>query len=229
MKKRKIINNIARVFLIVGICFFDITFSALYIFNQKNNNTLLSVKNASENLIGTMVQNIITELFPIFLFLLMMFLLKRNFTKELYLNIRSKRQVNIVMLLAAILISMTIIFLVIKEDKVTIIYNLLYYVFFVAFAEEFVIRGVSVYVIKDFSTIYRYFIPNFLFAFMHIFSYSNWNSLTLTYVIHFTTSDLLGLIASGCMLQFLKEKTGTLWIPILLHAIMDYSIVFVYR
>jgi len=229
MEKRKIINKIARVFLIVGICFFDMTFSMMYIYNRKNNNTLLSVKNASGNLIGTMVQNIITELFPIFLSLLMVCLLKRNFAKELYVNIRGKRQVNIVMILAAILFSMTIILLIIKEDKVTILYNLFYYVFFIAFVEEFVIRGVCVYIIKDFSAIYRYFIPNFLFAFMHIFNYSNWGSLTLTYVVHFTTSNLLGLFAVGCMFQFLKEKTGTLWIPILLHAIMDYSIVFIYR
>ena len=32
----------------------------------------------------------------------------------------------------------------------------------------------------------------------------------------------------GCVFQLLKEKSGTIWIPILLHALMDFSYVLKY-
>ena len=58
---------------------------------------------------------------------------------------------------------------------------------------------------------------------MHIFSNALWENVTLDYFISFITSELLGYVAIGCMLQFLKDKGGTIWIPVLIHTIMDYS------
>lgn len=38
----------------------------------------------------------------------------------------------------------------------------------------------------------------------------------------------LGLILTGCIFQYLKEKSGTIWIPVLVHAILDYMVVLGY-
>ncbi len=43
-----------------------------------------------------------------------------------------------------------------------------------------------------------------------------------------TLADLAGLTVSGCLFQLLKEKSGTLWLPVLLHAFLDYSVVLTY-
>ncbi|MDO4554514.1 MAG: CPBP family intramembrane metalloprotease [Lachnospiraceae bacterium] len=70
---------------------------------------------------------------------------------------------------------------------------------------------------------WRYLIPNLLFAFTHIFSYTHFDVVTLHVLFEFAISQMLGLILAGCAFQFLKEKTGTLWIPVLLHALFDYT------
>lgn len=75
----------------------------------------------------------------------------------------------------------------------------------------------------------RYLIPNVLFATMHIFSYAGWGMITLHYLITFVFSQMLGLIAMGCIFQFLKEKSGTIWVPVLVHAILDFSVVLGYK
>lgn len=55
---------------------------------------------------------------------------------------------------------------------------------------------------------------------MHLFSYANWGAITVPYVISFVSSELLGLLTMGCIFQFLKEKSGTLWMAVLVHAIL---------
>lgn len=68
----------------------------------------------------------------------------------MYLYIHGKKQIIIVTILSFILAAMTIICLVIKEDKITILYKFFYLVF-VAFTEELAFRGICVYLLKDFS------------------------------------------------------------------------------
>ena len=97
------------------------------------------------------------------------------------------------------------------------LYNLLYYTVFIAFAEEFVVRGVCVYLVRGEKPYIRYLAPNLLFAAMHLFSYANWGAITVPYVISFVSSELLGLLTMGCIFQFLKEKSGTLWTAVLVH------------
>jgi hypothetical protein len=47
--------------------------------------------------------------------------------------------------------------------------------------------------------------------------------------LHFVTSSLFGLVAFSCIQLFIKEKTGTIWIPVLIHGILDYSGVLSYK
>ena len=50
--------------------------------------------------------------------------------------------------LLAVLAGVTVFCLITKEDKVTILYNLLYYVIFTAFTEEFVVRDVCTWILR---------------------------------------------------------------------------------
>ena len=179
-----------------------------------------AVKEASVNIPGIFVQNLIVEAVPILLFFLFLFRLGKNFQTEMYLKITGKMQKCTVGILGGILLALALWCLVTKADKVTVLYNLLYYTVFIAFAEEFVVRGICVYLVRGEEPYIRYLAPNLLFAVMHLFSYANWGAITVPYVISFVSSELLGLLTMGCIFQFLKEKSGTLWTAVLVHAIL---------
>ena len=181
------------------------------------------------NIPGIFVQNLIVEAVPILLFFLFLFRLGKNFQTEMYLKITGKMQKCTVGILGGILLALALWCLVTKADKVTVLYNLLYYTVFIAFAEEFVVRGICVYLVRGEEPYIRYLEPNLLFAVMHLFSYANWGAITVPYVISFVSSELLGLLTMGCIFQFLKEKSGTLWTAVLVHAILDYSVVLSYQ
>lgn len=199
----------------------------LYFVNMRGG-TLFSASRAQDDILGTLGQGLIVTACPFLLFLIALFVLKKDFWEEMYLCIRGKKQTVTIALLISVLVIMTAVGLIINEDKVTILYDLFYYLVLVAFTEEFVVRGLCVYLLKDFSWKLRYLIPNAAFGIMHIFSYADYGNLTPEYVIRFLTSNLLGLLVVGCLLQLLKEKSGTLWVPILIHAICDYTSIFSY-
>lgn len=207
--------------LIFLICAADILWSAGFIYLWKTKGVVLSVKEASVNIPGIFVQNLIVEAVPILLFFLFLFRLGKNFQTEMYLKITGKMQKCTVGILGGILLALALWCLVTKADKVTVLYNLLYYTVFIAFAEEFVVRGICVYLVRGEEPYIRYLAPNLLFAVMHLFSYANWGAITVPYVvISFVSSELLGLLTMGCIFQFLKEKSGTLWMAVLVHAIL---------
>lgn len=61
-----------------------------------------------------------------------------------------------------------------------------------------------------------------------VFSYAGWGELTFRYLFSFVSSQMLGLIVMGCLFQYLKEKSGTIWVPVQVHAILDFSVVLGY-
>ncbi len=63
---------------------------------------------------------------------------------------------------------------------------------------------------------------------LHLFERTGWGAVTGAGLLRFLTTDLAGLTVSGCLFQLLKEKSGTLWLPVLLHAFLDYSVVLTY-
>ncbi len=91
------------------------------------------------------------------------------------------------------------------------------------------VRGVCVCLLREEKATVWYMIPNTIFALMHLFSYAQRGPITEGYIFSFITSSLLGLVAGGCIFRFLKDKTGTVWIPVLVHAIMDFSAVLGYQ
>lgn len=214
--------------IILFICLVDILWGAGFIYKWKQDGSVLSVRNASGNLPGIFAQNLIVAAVPIAIFLIALFILRGKFVTEMYFKVYGKKQWGAVCILTVVLAVMTIFCLVTKEDKITVLYNLLYYTVFIALTEEFVVRDVCVWFLREEHKAVRYLVPNVLFAAMHLFSYSGWGNITVSYVLSFVTSQMLGLVAMGCLFQFLKEKSGSIWIPVLVHAALDYAVVFGY-
>ena len=87
-------------------------------------------------------------------------------------------------------------------------------------------RGVCVGLLRDEPAAVRYLVPNILFAAMHVFAYADFGAIIASYLARFVCSQMAGLVAMGCLFQYLKEKSGSLWIPVLVHAVLDYTAVF---
>ena len=190
----------------------------------KKNGTLIPSTQASSDLPGILFQNLIIVIVPILIFVLFLLALKNDFVEEMYLRIKGKWQWAGVLGLMVGLAGILIYHLITQEDKITAIYLLFYYIFIIAFTEEFICRDVCTYFLKNEKTFIRFFVPNLFFAVMHIFNYSGWGAMTGEYIISFIRNDMIVFFFVGCMNQALKEKTGTIWIPVLLHAAWDYAL-----
>ena len=228
MEDKKALSLPVRIIIIFLICTADILTAAYFIYTWKQNGTVISVRNASDNIPGIFRQSLAVSMVAILEILIFFIILRKNFVSEIYLKISEKKQKITVLILTAILLAVTVFCLITKADKITILYNLLYYTVFIALEEELLVRGVCVYLLKDESNYIRYLVPNILFAAMHLFSYANWGKITSVYVFSFITSQMLGLVLTGCIFQYLKEKSGTIWITVLVHAILDYMVVLSY-
>jgi len=196
------------------------------LYGWKENGSLIPSTQASSDLPGILFQNLLILVVPILIFVIFLLALKKDSAPEMYLRIKGKWQWAGVLVLALGLAGILTYHLITQEDKITALYLLFYYVFIIAFTEEFVCRDACTYFLKNEKTVIRFIVPNLLFALMHIFNYSGWGTMTSDYVISFLRNDLIVLFSVGCLNQALKEKTGTIWIPVLLHAAWDFALAY---
>lgn len=221
--KGKFALKILAVFLI---CAADMLFAAWVIYAEKQKGTLLSVRAASSHLPQLFAQNLLTSAVPAFLVFLALVFCKKRFVQAMQLTVPKGKTRKIAVLLLFLLLIVTAAALIVKPDKITVLYNLFYYTVFIAFCEEFVVRGVCVGLLRDEPAAVRYLVPNILFAAMHVFAYADFGAIIASYLARFVCSQMAGLVAMGCLFQYLKEKSGSLWIPVLVHAVLDYTAVF---
>lgn len=217
---------LVRILLIVLICAADIIGATLLIYRWKVNGTLIPSTQASSDLPGILLQDLMILIVPIVIFGFFWLLLKKDFAEEMYLRVKGKWQRIGIIVLALCLAGVLIYHLMTRGDAVTVVYLLFYYVFIIAFWEEFICRGACTYLLKNEKTVIRFIVPNLLFALLHIFNYSGWGALTGEYVIRFLRTDMIVIFCVGCINQALKEKTGTIWIPVLLHAAWDFALAY---
>ena len=217
------------IFLILLITALNLASTIPFIYKWQESGELISTTSASANIPGILTQNLITSAFSILIFIIFLVILKHRFADEMYFKIKGKIPVVMVLSLVVILMSFTILCLITKQDKITVFYNLFYYVFFIAFFEEFIFRDVFPFLLKDEKTVIRYLVPGIMFGIVHLFNYSGWQNLSAEYIIQFFTTKFLGLVFSSFIFQFIKEKSGTICIPVLMHAIMDYSIILKFK
>ena len=147
----------------------------------------------------------------------------------MYLKLEGKWQRISAAVLCAVILGITVYCMTVKEDKISVLFSLAFYLIPVSFSEEFICRDVSTYFLRDAEWPVRYLIPAACFSMLHIFSYSGWRQLTGTDIAVFFTRGFLGFFIFGCLMQLLKEKSGTIWLPVLLHGLMDFTSVFSYK
>ena len=199
------------------------------LYRRIQNGEVISVRLSSEQPMAFLLQCLLEFLFPAVLLILFALMLKRDFFSSMYMTLKGKWQRITAGILMAAILGFTIYGLAVKPDKVSILLSLFYYLVIVAFAKEFVIRDACTYFLRDASWPLRYLLPNFFFALPHVFNYAGWGTINGGVLINFLFNGiLLGYVLSGCLLQLLKEKSGSIWLPVLLHCLMDYSVILKY-
>ena len=207
--KGKFALKILAVFLI---CAADMLFAAWVIYAEKQKGTLLSVRAASSHLPQLFAQNLLTSAVPAFLVFLALVFCKKRFVQAMQLTVPKGKTRKIAVLLLFLLLIVTAAALIVKPDKITVLYSLFYYTVFIAFCEEFVVRGVCVGLLRDEPAAVRYLVPNILFAAMHVFAYADFGAVTASYLVRFVCSQMAGLVAMGCLFQ-LHSRVRLLKIP----------------
>ncbi len=199
------------------------------LYRRIQNGEVIAVRLSSEQPMAFLLQCLLEFLFPAVLLILFALALKRDFFSSMYMTLKGKWQRITAGILIAAILGFTIYGLAVKPDKVSILLSLFYYLVIVAFAEEFVIRDACTYFLQDASWPLRYLLPNLFFALPHLFNYAGWGEISNGMLINFLFNGiLLGYVLSGCLLQLLKEKSGSIWLPVLLHCLMDYSVILKY-
>ncbi|WP_329887474.1 CPBP family intramembrane glutamic endopeptidase [Pseudoramibacter faecis] len=211
-------KQISGILLTLGVFAVEFLITAAYLYPKARRGELFSARRASTDLPALFLQSLIPFLFPAALLVLFALLLKKDFAPKLYLTLHGTWQRVTALVLCTAILGITCYCLIVKADSAAVLFSLLYYLVFIAFAEEFVCRDVCPYFLRNFSWPVRYLIPNICFAILHVFAYANWDKIGGAYLFRFVSSNLLGLAVGGCLLQLLKEKSGTIWLPVLLHA-----------
>lgn len=217
-----------RILLILGIWLFNIAFVIGYMMNMQQAGNLLGVSTASSHMPDILIQNIIETAPMLAAMVLSFLLLKGQSLEKLGLSVTNKKQWIAIIVLAVLMFGMAVAANCMHIlDAGTIFYQLFYYFIIIAFFEEFEYRCLFPALLKDkFSNKWVYIFPNLLFGLCHLFSFNGFFITSFGQILQFLTSDVLGLFVAGCIFQFIKEKTGTVWIAVLIHAIYDYSGIF---
>ncbi len=219
-------KNVSVVIVVIGL---ELLFGPGLLYLIKNNGfEIYSASLASQYPGKILLQWGVLSIYPAILVLAAWLRRKSEFVQDIGLKISKKQQKILVLAMSAVLLVMSIAAIAKTGDILLIVLNLVFYLAVVSFAEEFILRGVCPLLLRDFPKLVIYLLPNILFAGLHIFAYNGFQPLSMEYVIHFLSSQMLGLVVSGMAFQLIKDYTGTLWIPILLHAILDFSSVLSY-
>lgn len=140
----------------LGVFAAEFLIAAAYLYPRGLRGELLSVRQVSSNPTETLMQSAISFLVPAVLLVLLVFLLKKDFASQLCLKLKGRWQIILTGILCTAILGITVYCLIVKADKGSILFALLYYLVFIAFAEEFVYRDVCTWFLRERSWPVRY-------------------------------------------------------------------------
>lgn len=213
MKYIFLLSNIIPIFVII--------WSFLYYRLLFVNNRLISLDDFSGNSFGIIIQHIVVT-FPIWLLLIVS--LKKIEIKRLCLNLPDKKRWKVVLLILIIFyIGLFFYGLDISKRMIKTLYISIFYLLFVSFPEEYLYRGFIPAIQRNkIPQIMEWIIPNILFSASHFVMFFvdgvGLREISLFELIVFFISTVI----FGIVMELLKRKSNSLYIPVLCHAIYDF-------
>lgn len=126
--------------------------------------------------------------------------------------------------LAIVLLGIYVLFFIIHNDFDLIgIYNAVFYFLFVAIPEEIIYRGYLYLQLKKWNKAWAIIISGTMFGCVHAILPAIVNEIDLIEMAYHMLSEIGGGICGGAIFIVLYELSGSLLVPILIHALLDYS------
>lgn len=176
------------------------------------NGWLISLQTVSLSNIGI---KLFDDFVTMLIFPLVLIVVYRNKLSELGIN---KSKLSIVLLLIYVL------FFVLHSDyTVKGVYRAFFYLFIVALPEEFIYRGYIYSNLKKYNRTSAIIISGILFGIMHSILPSITSESNISTMIMDMFNQLGGGIVSGLIFISYLEMSGSIFVPIFIHALLDYS------
>lgn len=185
---------------------------------------IISINQASENLLVILEQTFISNLFELGLIVLALIVLKKRFAEMLNLKLDGKRARITVAIVAILYIASLIRQLIIYDDTVTVIARWIYYLVAIALMEEFIFRGIMPAMLQNrVSEKLVWILPSVLFALGHMLM-PMVQGLAIAELIETFINSFLGYVVGGLLFEVCKRWSKTLWLGVLIHAFMDFGL-----
>ena len=223
MKNIGKINRKGRLFLVFGIYLISIVWAVLYFRYKYVRGSLLSTGDAPKYLGALTFQTIFVNL-PIIVILIVALCMKGKVATEKFsFQIRTRSANIIVTILSLIYVFQLVSWLGFSDEKVTIVFQWLYYLLSVAFLEEFEFRALFPVILeKEFSRPVQWLLPNILYALAHCVPMVV-TEMELSQILTHTFNNLGEYVLYGLFLEWCKRKTKCLWGGVLFHALTDFQ------
>lgn len=126
--------------------------------------------------------------------------------------------------LAIVLVLIYVLFFILHKDyTINGIYKAFFYLFIVALPEEIIYRGYIYNSLKKSNRINAIIISGILFGIMHSILPSVISEFSISIMVKDMFNQVGGGILSSLIFILYLEKGDSIFIPILIHALLDYS------
>lgn len=206
-----------RKYFIIPLVLGSFQFALLYIsiYLAFKNNVLISQNNVTWNNIHT---KFLIDYLSMLLLPSILIIANRRNLKAFRLCYESKKES------FTLLVIMFLLFILHNDFSITGTYKFFFYLVVIAFGEEFIFRGFLYNRLKSHSKAAGIILSGILWGIGHAIMPSILNNSSLVQPLLSMSNGIGGGILMGWYFIYLQEKSKTLWIPILVHAILDYSV-----
>ena len=213
-----------RVLCVFGVFLACFCYAYVYYKHLYVNGGILSVSLASQHPVEFVLQAIIVNV-PIVFFLILFFVVFRKKAATYFaLKLEKKSTIIIVLVLGLLYILSLVRQLFVYDDSIMILLKWMYYLVFVAFCEELEFRALLPAILKDRCNKYvEWLLPNVLFACAHLLL-PLVQGKDVGELLWMLGNTMAGYVILGLSWEWCKRKSGSLWIGVLIHAIMDFGI-----
>lgn len=224
MRMKWICAKPIRVLSAIGVflacfCYAYVYYKYLYV-----NGGILSVSAASQYPVKFMLQAVIVNA-PILVILFMAVItLGKRALESFDLKVPKKSAQIIVSVLGVLYVASLVRQLIVHDDNIAVLLKWIYYLVFVAFLEEFEFRALIPAFLKErFNKYVEWLLPNVLFACSHLLiPMIQGKSVSELFLI--LLNSISGYVLLGIFWEWCKRKSGSLWVGVLIHAIMDFGL-----
>lgn len=182
-----------------------------------NNNMLISKDSVTWD--NILIKFIYDYSVMLFIPTILLIINKKNL-KDFNLYLESKKEI-------FLLIAVMIAFFILHSDfTIGGFYKFFFYIVVVSFGEEFLYRGFVYNRLKVKSEVMAIILSGALWGIAHAILPSIQSNKDIIQMLFAMRNEVFGGILSGWYFIYLQEKSKTLWYPVLIHAILDYSVSF---